>query len=156
LILALERILYLEGILDLINHMNPIFQTNIPEGFHSITPYIFSDDAATLIEFLKKALYAEQLGLTVDDKGVIRNCVLRMGNTNFMISQAHDDFMGMRTALYLYVDDPDAVYQNAVDHGATEVFAPKDMDYGDRQGGIKDVSGNYWWISKHLGKGAYK
>ena len=134
--------------------MNSIFNTSIPEGFHTITPYLFSDNVAALIDFLKNGLYAEELNRTLDDEGVIRNCTLKMGNTNFMLSQARGEFMGMRTSLYLYVDDPDAVYQNAIEHGAIDVFPPMDMDYGDRQGGIKDVSGNYWWISKQLEKGS--
>jgi uncharacterized glyoxalase superfamily protein PhnB len=53
------------------------------------------------------------------------------------------------------VDDPDVEYHNAMDQGATDVFPPMDMEYGDGQGGIKDVCGNYWWISKRLEEGAY-
>lgn len=56
----------------------------------------------------------------------------------------------MRTALYLYVDDVDAMHQRAIDYGAVVEFEPTDMDYQDRQSGIIDPSGNYWWISKRL------
>ncbi|NNE75804.1 MAG: VOC family protein, partial [Pricia sp.] len=56
----------------------------------------------------------------------------------------------MRASFYLYVNDVDVVYANAVAQGAESNFPPADMDYEDRQAGIKDPAGNYWWISKRL------
>ena len=56
----------------------------------------------------------------------------------------------MRTSFYLFVNDADALYQRALNFGALKVFDPMDMEYGDRQGGVIDPSGNYWWISKRL------
>lgn len=81
--------------------MNPIFKTFIPEGFSSVTPYLMVNNVAALIKFLKVALYAEELSRTTDDKGIIRNCILRMGKSNFMIGKAGDEFLDMRMALYL-------------------------------------------------------
>ena len=73
-----------------------------------------------------------------------------------MVSQARGEFEGMRTAFYLYVNDVDAVHNNAIEQGGENVFAPADMDYEDRQAGIKDPAGNYWWISKRLKKEEYQ
>lgn len=132
------------------------FKTNIPEGFRTLNTYLFTERPQELIDFLTLVFSAEELGRTMDASNeIIRNCVLKIGNSNLMIAQSSGDFVGMRTAIYLYVDNPDEVYQLALANGAQEVFAPKDMDYGDRQGGIMDPAGNYWWISKRLATGAY-
>lgn len=72
-----------------------------------------------------------------------------------MVSQARGQYMGMRTAFYLYVDNVDEMHQRAVDHGAKVEFEPADMDYGDCQSGVIDPSGNYWWISKRILKSEY-
>ena len=67
-----------------------------------------------------------------------------------MISQARGQFLNMRAAFYLYVDHVDEMHQRAFDHGAKIEFEPADMAYQDRESGIVDPSGNYWWISKRL------
>lgn len=67
-----------------------------------------------------------------------------------MISQARGQFLGMKTSMYLYANDVDALYTNALKYGAKSEFEPADMDYGDRQAGIVDPAGNYWWVSKRL------
>ena len=137
--------------------MNTSFKTYRPEGFTTVNPYLFVSNPEELIQFLKDTFHAEELGRTLNEKGdVIRNCILKIGDTNIMVSQASGQFMAMRTALYLYVDDADAMHAHALAHGATEVFAPMDMDYGDRQGGIIDPSGNYWWISKRFEESDYQ
>jgi len=136
--------------------MKPNYDTTIPGGFHQLNPYLFTADPERLITFLKQAFDAKELSRTMDDKGeIIRNCILSVGDSSLMIAQASADFMGMRTSLYLYVDNPDEVHQLALDHGAKDVCEPMDMDYGDRQGGVIDPAGNYWGISKHLQKGYY-
>lgn len=131
--------------------MNTIYNTFRPSGFGTVSAYLFTEDPKGLIDFLQKAFYAEEVDRTVDEEsGVIRNCILKIGDSCFMLSQAAGDFMGMRTAFYLYTNDPDALQKNALENGATEIFPPADMDYGDRQGGVMDPAGNYWWISKRL------
>ena len=72
-----------------------------------------------------------------------------------MISQARGQFLNMRAAFYLYVDHVDEMHQRAIDHGAKVEFEPADMAYQDRQSGIVDPSGNYWWISKRLVQKGY-
>lgn len=137
--------------------MKPIFETYIPEGFASVNAYLFVADPEGLIQFLKNAFYAEELNRSLNDNtGEISNCILKIGSSCFMVSQARGDFEGMRTAFYLYVDDVDLVFKNAMDHGAENILEPADMDYEDRQGGIKDPAGNYWWISKRLKNKAYQ
>ena len=129
--------------------MNTIFDTYKPEGYGTVTPYIISNDAKTLISFLKNAFYAEVLNLTeVDDK--IRNCILKIGDSCFMVSQSNDKMKNMTTSFYIYTSDVESLHPNALKHKGVEEFPPQDMPYEDRQSGIKDPTGNYWWISKRL------
>lgn len=65
-----------------------------------------------------------------------------------MINQAREQFIGMRTALYIFVDNVDEKHKRAIEYGAKEEFKPEDMPYEDRQSDIIDLCGNYWWISK--------
>ena len=135
---------------------NSIYNTYRPTGFGTIFPYIMVENAEGLIRFLKDAFYAEKLHVTMNPTtGRIANCIMRIGETNFMISPARDKDAGMRTSFYLYTEEPDALYKRALEHGATSEFEPTDMPYGDRQGGIIDPSGNYWWISKRIDRCDY-
>jgi len=135
--------------------MEPVFNTYRPDGFHTMNAYLFASDPEVLIEFVKKAFWAEELNRSIGPDGEISNCILKIGDSSFMISQARGEFVDMRTAFYLYVEDVDLVYRNAIDQGAEISFAPADMDYGDRQAGVKDPAGNYWWISKRLVETGY-
>jgi PhnB protein len=111
----------------------------IPDGYHSITPYLVSQGVPALIEFLMKAF----------DATVIELFPRPDGNSPVMMSEANAVHPPMPCTLYLYVHDVDATYQRALEAGATSVMPPMDQFYGDRSGGVKDASGNYWWIATH-------
>jgi len=131
--------------------MNTTFKTYTPEGFSTLNSYLFTENPEELIQFLKNSFYAEEINRSINTRNnSIGNCILKIGDTCFMISQARGEFMNMRTAFYLYVEDVDSVYENAIRYGALNSFEPEDMDYDDRQAGIIDTSGNYWFISKRL------
>ena len=129
--------------------MHKIFETYTPKGFSTMNTYLFVNTPEELIIFLKEAFLAEEINRTTHD-GVIANCIMKVGDTCFMISQARGQFENMRAAHYLFVNDVDAVYQRAIEYGGRSEFPPQDMDYNDRQAGIVDPCGNYWWISKRL------
>jgi len=133
-----------------------VFDTFRPEGFHSVTPYLIVDKPLILIEFLKKTFFAAELDCTIDpESGNIANCILQIGDTCFMISQAKHPYKSMQTSFYLYVEDVDMLHRRAIENGAILEFEPADMPYDDRQSGIIDPCGNYWWISKRLVKKGY-
>jgi uncharacterized glyoxalase superfamily protein PhnB len=67
-----------------------------------------------------------------------------------MLGEPGPQWSPMPSTLYLYVEDADAVYQAALDAGAESLMPPTDMFYGDRHGGVKDPSGNIWWIATHI------
>lgn len=131
--------------------MNEIFKTYRPKGFRTVNSYLFVENPEALIDFLKKAFYAEEINRSINpDNGDIANSILKIGDSCFMISQAREEFLGMKTSLYLFVDNVDAVYKRAIENKGKNVFEPTNMEYEDRQAGITDPSGNYWWISKRL------
>lgn len=131
--------------------MKEVFKTFHPEGFGTVNGYLFVSNPEVLINFLKKAFYADEVVRTIHPvNGTIANCILKIGTSCFMVSQATEPFLNMRTSFYLFVNDVDKVHENAVKNGAKVELEPADMDYGDRQSGVVDPSGNYWWISKRL------
>lgn len=131
--------------------MNEIFKTYRPDGFGTVNGYLFVDNPEELIEFLKQAFLAKEINRSINpENGEIGNAILKIGDSCFMISQAREQFLNMRTAFYLFVENVDEFHKRAIKYGAKVEFDPMDMDYQDRQSGIIDPSGNYWWISKRL------
>jgi len=122
----------------------------IPEGFTTITPYFFVDDAEKFVEFLKSAFAGVEVGRIVRDDGKIANAQVRIGTSTVMASEASTKYPAMPASYYLYVEDADAAMAQAVRSGATLEMPVADMPYGDRQGGIVDPCGNLWWISQRL------
>ncbi len=137
--------------------MEKIFETYKPDGFHTVTSYLFVENPEELIAFLKNAFFANEISRTIiPTSNYLANCILQIGDTCFMISQARGQFLNMRTSLYLYVNNVDEVHKRALECGAIVEFEPADMPYGDRQSGVIDPSGNYWWISKRLEQIGYE
>ena len=137
--------------------MTPNYNTFRPSGFSTVNPYLFTNEPQQLIDFLKNAFAAEELNRTIDPRtGEIANCILRMGDSCLMISQARGDFEHMKTSFYLFVENVDEVFEHALKAGAKDVLKPADMDYQDRQAGVLDPAGNYWWISKRLVEANYE
>lgn len=131
--------------------MNKLFETYRPNGFKTVNGYLFVNNPEELIDFLHKAFFAEEINRSTNtENGEIGNVILKIGDSCFMISKAREQFLNMRTAFYLFVNNVEEVHQRAIDHGAKVEFEPADMPYEDRQSGIIDPSGNYWWISKRL------
>jgi uncharacterized glyoxalase superfamily protein PhnB len=121
----------------------------IPDGHHSVTPYLVVRGVARLIELLKQAFAAEEVNRTARPDGTIAHAQVRIGDSMVMMGEPGPDHPPMPAMLYLYVEDVDAVYQRALRAGAVSVMAPADMFYGDRNAGVKDECGNQWWIATH-------
>src|SRR6185436_7990049 len=109
----------------------------IPDGWHSVTPRLVVPDAATLVEFLKRAF---------DATGELRTdspSQIRIGDSLVMVTSAGPRD-AMPSFLYLYVEDIDATFARALQAGAVALEMPQDMPYGDRRGMLKDPGGNIW------------
>ena len=112
----------------------------LPDGWHSVTPRLVVDDAAGLVEFLRRAFGASG-ELRAD-----RPAVLQIGDSVIMVSRTGPR-AAMPAFLYLYVDDADVTYARALDAGAQSLEAPNDMPYGDRRAMVEDRWGNVWQIA---------
>jgi PhnB protein len=122
----------------------------IPDGYHSITPYLVGPDASGLLEFLKKAFGAVEMFRMNDPSGKVRHAEVKIGDSMVMLGEASDQHPALPSMLYVYVENADKVYQNALAAGAMSVMAPMNQFYGDRSGAVKDASGNTWWIATHV------
>ncbi|HEY7457923.1 MAG TPA: VOC family protein [Xanthobacteraceae bacterium] len=122
----------------------------IPEGFHTVTPYLMVRDAKATIEFLKKAFDAQEAHPAMQGPdGKIMYADLRIGDSHIMLGEGNEQWPAQPCALYLYVPDADAVYKKAISAGAKSTVEPMDQFYGDRAGCVKDANGNQWWIATH-------
>lgn len=121
----------------------------IPEGYHTVTPYLVVQGAASLIEFLKQAFEAKEIRQTLHPEGSILNAEVKIGDSIVMISEARGEFQPMPSSIYLYVENTDTTYQRALQAGGISMMEPEDEFYGDRNAGVKDPSGNHWWIATH-------
>jgi PhnB protein len=130
----------------------------IPEGYHSIQPYLIVNGAAQAIEFYKYAFGATELFCMKQPDGRVGHAEIQIGDSRIMmadenpqveaLSPAH--YGGSPVTLMLYTADCDKMYQQALAAGATSVREPADQPYGDRMAGVKDPFGYKWWIGTHI------
>jgi uncharacterized glyoxalase superfamily protein PhnB len=121
----------------------------VPDGYHTITPYLAVAGAAEALEFYKKAFGAEERSRMPDPSGKIMHSEIKIGDSIVMVS---DPMMGEATkaALNLYVPDADAVWTRATAAGCEVVLPIADQFWGDRYGVLKDKWGNRWSIAQHI------
>jgi PhnB protein len=122
----------------------------IPDGYHTVTPYLIVEGASSLIEFLKKAFDAQETERVVQPDGSIMHAEVTIGDSVVMLSDAMGEWKPMPTSIYLYVNDADATYQRALQAGGTSVMEPANLFYGDRHGSVRDPAGNYWSVATHI------
>ncbi|TMA81275.1 MAG: VOC family protein [Deltaproteobacteria bacterium] len=121
----------------------------IPEGYHTVTPYLVVEGVPKLIEFLTRAFDAKEVFRMAMSDGTIRHAEVQIGDSRVMMGEAQGPHRPIPAMLHLYVADADAVYARALRAGATSITAPADQFYGDRTGGVQDACGNQWWIATH-------
>ena len=130
----------------------------IPEGYHSITPYLIVKGAAKAIDFYKAAFGATELFRMAQPDGRVGHAEVRIGDSVVMLADEHPD-MGARSpqtiggtplSLLLYVPDVDAVVARAVAAGAQLTRPVADQFYGDRSGILTDPFGHSWFVSTHV------
>ena len=125
--------------------------TKNPFGLHDVTPYLIIEGINDLIPFLKSVFGAELRGeIRYRDDGSVMHTELTIGDSVIMMGEPMEGFQAMPSTLYVYVEDCDKSYQKALDLGGVSVAEPRDFPHGDRYGGIRDGSGNIWWIVTHI------
>jgi len=121
----------------------------IPEGFHTVTPYIMVHGAKKYMEFLEKAFDAK-INSVFENNGSVMNAEVRIGSSLIMVGDVPEGHKPSDAMYYVYVPDADALFKQAVAAGAESLYEPMDQFYGDRSGAVKDTSGNVWWIATHV------
>ena len=121
----------------------------IPDGYHSVTPYLTVPGIPKLIDFVKQAFGAQQIVRMDGPDGNIVHAEVKIGDSIIMMGEANSNFSPMPGKIHLYIEGVDKVYKRALDAGATSLREPTDQFYGDRMAGVLDKSGNEWWISTH-------
>jgi PhnB protein len=120
------------------------------ETAYSVEPYVPVRGAARLIDFLKQAFGAEETSRHTRPDGSVARADVQIGDSVFGIGDS-TDLPPAPTALHVYVEDVDAVYERALQAGATSIEKPADQDYGERGGGVTDPFGNNWYIATYTG-----
>ena len=132
----------------------------IPEGFHSVTPYLIVKDGAKALEFYVKAFGAQVTEKHLTDDGKIMHALFKIGDSLVMLS---DEFpepescglvapsaKGQSVSLHVYVENVDASFDQAVKAGANVVMPVEDQFWGDRFGQLSDPFGHRWSLSTPL------
>jgi PhnB protein len=130
----------------------------IPEGYSTISPYLAVDDAAEAIAYYKKAFGAEETVRMDAPDGKIGHAELKIGDSHVMLSDPFPqasttppkELGGTSASIFMYVEDVDAVVQQAVGAGATVTMEVEDQFWGDRFGSITDPFGHIWSIATHV------
>jgi PhnB protein len=130
----------------------------IPDGYHSVTPYLFVKSAGSAIEFYKKVFGAQEVMRMSGANGQVMHAELRIGDSLIMLSeenpqmgtQGPQSLGGTASSLHLYVENVDAVAGKAVEAGAKLVRPVIDQFYGDRSGTLIDPFGHMWSVGTHV------
>lgn len=130
----------------------------IPEGYHTVSPYLAVDDAARAIEYYTKAFGAQEVVRMEAPGGRIGHAELELGDSRIMLSDPFPQAStrppkqlgGTSVSVMLYVEDVDALMKRAVDSGATVTMEAADQFWGDRFGVVTDPFGHVWSLATHV------
>jgi uncharacterized glyoxalase superfamily protein PhnB len=122
----------------------------VPEGRHTVIPYIVVPGVAKLIDFAKQAFGATEVYVSKLPDGSVMHAEIKIGDSIIMMGEGGATFKTFLAMLHLYMDDVDAVYQRAIQAGGKSLREPTDQFYGDRSGAVEDAFGNQWWIATHI------
>jgi PhnB protein len=130
----------------------------IPEGYHTLTPFMTVRDAERAIDFYKRAFGAEERGVMKGPDGKVMHAELKIGDSIIMLADEFPDFGvvspesqggGTSMGLHIYIEDVDAAFDRAVKAGAKVEMPVMEQFWGDRYGKLKDPFGHRWSIATH-------
>lgn len=128
----------------------------IPEGYHSVTPYLCVKGAVEALEYYKKAFGAIEL-FRMEHDGKIGHAEIKIGDSPIMLADEFPEMGfvspatlgGSPVGIMIYVDDVDTIYKQALDAGGVEKKPVQDQFYGDRSGTLTDPYGHVWTVATH-------
>jgi PhnB protein len=130
----------------------------IPQGYHSVTPYLIVKGAARAIEFYKQAFGATELMRMEGPDGSVGHAEIKIGDSPVMLADEYPD-MGYRSpqtlggagvSLLVYIDNVDDLFRQAIAAGGKELRPVQDQFYGDRTGTLEDPFGHVWSLATHV------
>jgi PhnB protein len=129
----------------------------IPDGYHTLTPYLFINGAAKALEYYTQAFGAVESMRVPGPPGKLMHAEMRVGDSAIMLADEFPDmgFRGPQTlggstvSILLYVEDVDTVFQRALELGGTQLKPLRDEFYGDRTGTLVDPFGHIWTVATH-------
>ena len=121
------------------------------QNLHTVTVYFHPVGAPKFISFLQNAFGAEVIERHQSNEGFVYHAKVRLGDSIVEMGEAHDQWQPMPSAIYMYVEDVDAMYQQALSAGATSALEPTNQPYGDRNAWVNDEFGNIWYLSTWQG-----
>ena len=123
----------------------------LPDGYHSVNPYIVVAGVQRLIEFLLEVFDGVEQGeRETRPDGTVGHAEVRIGDSVVMLSEATSDYPARPCVQFAYVDDVDAAFGNALRAGARPIVEPSEQSWGDRVGGFHDPFDNRWWVATHV------
>ena len=131
----------------------------IPEGYHSVTPYLIIKGASDAIAYYTKAFGATELFRFPAPDGRIGHAEIKIGDSVIMVADEYPEMGygysspqtvgGSSVSIMIYVDDVDVTFKQAIAAGGKEQRAVKDQFYGDRSGTLEDPFGHVWHVATH-------
>lgn len=130
----------------------------IPDGYHSVQPYMMFKDCAAAIAFYVRAFGAKEKFRMPDANGRVTHAEIEIGDSTIMMADeapqleafSAEHFGGSAVSLLIYTESCDAMHAQAIAAGAKSLREPTDQPYGDRMSGVKDPFGYRWWIATHI------
>ncbi len=116
-------------------------------GHQQAMPYFVVDRAEEFIDFIRKIFRAEEMLRTLDGTNKIQHSEITIGDCTLLLAEASNDLPAHSGSMYVYVQDTDQTYYDAIDAGAISLMLPMDEDNGARGAGFRDPFGNVWWIA---------
>jgi len=128
----------------------------IPDGYHSVTPYLTISGAADAIDYYKKAFGATEL-FRMDHQGKVGHAEIKIGDSPIMLADEFPEMGqvspktlgGSPVGIMIYVDDVDTIFNRAIAAGGEQQKPLQDQFYGDRSGTLKDPFGHVWTVATH-------
>ncbi len=130
----------------------------IPDGYHSVQPYLMVKNCDEAIAFYARAFGAKEKFRMADSEGRVSHAEIQIGDSVIMMADesprmdafSAEHFGGSPASLLIYTEDCDAVHAQSLAAGAKSLREPADQPYGDRMSGVKDPFGYKWWIATHI------
>ena len=114
--------------------------------YPTVTPYLVVPDGDAELAFIKAAFGGTEIMCQRNADGTVMHAEIRIGDSLVMLGQAGGEWKPLTGALYLWIDDVDAMYAGALRAGATSQSEPEDKPYGHRNAGVVDQNGVTWWF----------